>query len=165
MAFARAWPRRVAVASLQHAATVVASVSPPDLPETSTGVVKPLPEGRSGKAPARLKSGMAPARLKKRPQFLAVQRGEKRRGRLFLLEVLARGDDGPPRLGLTVTKKVGNAVTRNRVRRRLREAARIHAGGDMIAGSDYVIVGRRDVLDVPFAELGHELSRRIRGTR
>ena len=106
-----------------------------------------------------------PARLRRRAEFLAVRRGEKRRGRLFLLEVLARGDQGPPRVGFTVTKKVGNAVVRNRVRRRLKEAVRVHAAGDMQAGSDYVIVGREDVLAAPFGQLADELSRRIRDRR
>src|SRR5690606_28021349 len=56
-------------------------------------------------------SGMhAPGRLKKRTEFLAVRRGTKRRGPLFLLEVLERGDEGLPRFGITVTKKVGNSV-------------------------------------------------------
>ena len=100
-------------------------------------------------------------RLTKRAEFLAVRQGEKRRGRLFLLEVLDRGDAGEPRVGFTVTKKVGNAVTRNRIRRRLKEAVRTHAADDMADGNDYVIVGRRDVLDVPFGELKTELSRRI----
>ena len=85
-------------------------------------------------------------RLRKRSDFLAVRRGEKRRGRLFLLELLDRGDDAPPRVGFTVTKKTGNAVKRNRIRRRLREAMRVHAAGDMAAGNDYVIVGREEVL-------------------
>ncbi|EKF41179.1 ribonuclease P [Nitratireductor indicus C115] len=102
-----------------------------------------------------------PARLRKRAEFLAVRRGEKRRGRLFLLEVLDRGDEDAPRLGITVTKKVGNAVVRNRVRRRIKEACRIHAIHDMAAGRDYVIVARRAVLDAPFASLKDELSRRI----
>lgn len=110
-------------------------------------------------------TGVPPGRLKKRPEFLAVRRGEKRRGRLFLLEVLDRGDDKPARFGLTVTKKVGNAVTRNRIRRRLKEAARVRAGGDMKPGSDYVIVGRREVLAASFDDLARELSRRIRGAR
>lgn len=109
--------------------------------------------------------GQPPARLKNRAEFLAVRRGEKRRGPLFLLEVLERGDDAPARVGFTVTKKVGNAVVRNRVRRRLKEAVRIHAGGDMATGSDYVIVGRRDVLGVAFDDLVRELSRRMRGAR
>ncbi|MCR4265597.1 ribonuclease P protein component [Nitratireductor sp. ZSWI3] len=102
-----------------------------------------------------------PARLKKRADFLAVRRGEKRRGQLFLLEVLDRGDEDAPRLGITVTKKVGNAVVRNRIRRRLKEACRTHAAHDMAAGKDYVIVARRSVLDAPFASLKDELSRRI----
>lgn len=103
-------------------------------------------------------------RLKKRADFLAAQRGEKRRGRLFLLEVRNRGDAEAPRAGFTVTKKTGNSVVRNRIRRRLKEAVRVHAAGDMAAGKDYVMVGRREVLAVPFEALKAELSRRIRGT-
>jgi ribonuclease P protein component len=103
-----------------------------------------------------------PERLRKRAEFLAVRRGEKRRGRLFLLEVLERGDASPPRVGFTVTRKVGNAVVRNRIRRRLREAVRVTAPDDMRPGSDYVIVGREEVLAAPFAEIGAELSRRLR---
>jgi ribonuclease P protein component len=105
-----------------------------------------------------------PARLRKRPEFLAARAGEKRRGRLFLLEVLTRRDDGPARFGITVTRKSGNAVVRNRIRRRLREAVRVHAAGDMAAGSDYVIVGRPEILAVPFETLTAELSRRFRGS-
>ena len=98
-------------------------------------------------------------------EFLAVRRGEKRRGRFFLLEVLDRGDQDYARVGFTVTKKVGNAVVRNRIRRRLKEAVRVHAAGDMQRGNDYVIVGREDVLAAPFAEIKTELSRRLRKTR
>ena len=75
--------------------------------------------------------------------------------------MLDRGDQNPPRVGFTVTKKVGNAVVRNRVRRRLREAVRTHAAGDMLPGSDYVIVGREEVLTAPFSEITTELSRRL----
>ncbi len=109
--------------------------------------------------------GRPPARLGRRAEFLAVRGGEKRRGRLFLLEVLDRGDKDAPRVGYTVTKKAGNAVVRNRIRRRLREAVRLHAAADMAAGSDYVIVGRTELASAPFAEIAAELSRRIRGRR
>jgi ribonuclease P protein component len=102
-------------------------------------------------------------RLRKRAEFLAVRGGEKRRGPLFLLEVLDREDAGPPRLGITVTKKTGNAVQRNRIRRRLKEACRVHAAAEMKPGSDYVIVGRRELLDAPFDRIKDELARRIRG--
>ena len=104
-------------------------------------------------------------RLTRRAEFLAARGGEKRRGKLFLLEVRDRKDDGPPRLGITVTRKVGNAVVRNRIRRRIREAVRLYAGNDMAAGNDYVVVGRNDVLHAPFEALKRELSRRIRGAR
>ena len=79
--------------------------------------------------------------------------------------MLDRGDGKAPRVGYTVTKKVGNAVVRNRVRRRLKEAVRVHAAHDMATGNDYVIVGRDDVLSIPFDQLKAELSRRIRGAR
>jgi ribonuclease P protein component len=108
-------------------------------------------------------AGLPFARLRKRAEFLATRQGEKRRGRYFLLEVLDRGDEGPARAGITVTRKLGGAVTRNRIRRRLREALRTHAARDMAPGHDYVIVGRRDIIDAPFGALKAELSRRMSG--
>ena len=101
-------------------------------------------------------------RLKSRPQFLAVREGEKRRGSFFLLEMLDRKlADADPRVGFTVTKKHGNAVERNRMRRRLKEAVRLHAGFAMQPGHDYVVVARRDVLDASFQELAAELKLRV----
>jgi ribonuclease P protein component len=103
-------------------------------------------------------------RLKSRPQFLAVRNGEARRGRNFLLEVLDRKQpEEPPRVGFTVTKKHGNAVERNRMRRRLREAVRTSGGFAMQCGHDYVIVARREVLGISFAELTEQLAARIEG--
>jgi ribonuclease P protein component len=110
-------------------------------------------------------TGKPPQRLRKRAEFLAVRRGETRRGRLFLLEVLDRGEAGAARVGFTVTKKAGNAVQRNRIRRRLKEAVRLHAADDMGPGNDYVIVGRSEILSAPFGQLAAELTRRIRDKR
>ncbi|MBL8582753.1 MAG: ribonuclease P protein component [Rhizobiaceae bacterium] len=99
--------------------------------------------------------------MKKRADFLATRRGDKRRGPLFLVEALARPEATQTRVGFTVTKKVGNAVVRNRIRRRLKEAVRTHAADDMAPGHDYVIVGRVEVLTAPFDRLKAELSRRV----
>ncbi|MGH6862046.1 MAG: ribonuclease P protein component, partial [Phyllobacterium sp.] len=91
-----------------------------------------------------------------------VRNGEKRRGVYFLVEVKERDDrDGPPRVGFTVTRKNGNAVVRNRIKRRLREAVRVNVADDMASGTDYVIVARRDALNAPFADLTRELSKRV----
>jgi ribonuclease P protein component len=105
---------------------------------------------------------IAVGRLKSRPQFLAVRAGEKRRGGLFLLEVLDRKEpDAAARVGFTVTKKQGNSVERNRMRRRLKEAVRLDGGFAMQPGHDYVVVARRDVLRASFKELTAELKARV----
>lgn len=103
-----------------------------------------------------------PGRLKNRPDFLAVQKGNRLRGPFFLLETLDRGlADEAPRIGYTVTKKQGNAVERNRMRRRLREAVRHLAGVPFRPGHDYVVVARRDTLKAPFDRLVQALSERV----
>lgn len=104
----------------------------------------------------------AVGRLKSRPQFLFVREGERRKGPLFLLEVRDRQmPDEAPRVGFTVTKKQGNAVERNRMRRRLKEAVRLSAGFAMEPGHDYVVVARRDVLGASFEALQAGLKERI----
>jgi ribonuclease P protein component len=57
------------------------------------------------------------------------------------------------RLGFTTTRKLGNAVMRNRIRRRLREAARVVFSAQGKQGHDYVIIARPAALDRPFNEL------------
>lgn len=105
-------------------------------------------------------------RLKRRADFLAVQKGERRKGPLFLLEVRRRDDDDPTvRVGFTVTRRQGNAVERNRIRRRLREAMRLEGEHHVQPGCDYVLVGRRDVLDASFSRLTSTIKDRIEGRR
>ena len=64
-----------------------------------------------------------------------------------------RGDDDPARVGFTVSRRVGGAVERNRVRRRLKETVRLSAAAGFKSGSDYVVVGRQAALGMAFARL------------
>ena len=107
------------------------------------------------------RSAPKPGVMTKRAEFLAARKGRRLNGPYFFVETRDRGDGSGPRFGLTVTRKVGNAVERNRIKRRLREAIRLKAAADMADGIDYVVVARREVLDLPFAALTDELSRRI----
>ncbi|HVI36036.1 MAG TPA: ribonuclease P protein component, partial [Gaiellales bacterium] len=66
-------------------------------------------------------------------------------------------------VGITVTRKIGGAVVRNRARRRLREALRRVLPGPARAGHDYVVVARPGALSQPFVELVRELGSAIRG--
>lgn len=105
-------------------------------------------------------------RLTKRAEFLAVARGSRSARRAFVLQALGRSEaDTPPRAGFTVTKKVGNAVERNRIRRRLREVARLHGMALADPGTDYVLVGRREALSLPFAALVEDFASAIRQAR
>lgn len=101
-------------------------------------------------------------RLKKRTEFLAMRKGTKRRGKYFLLEVLKKDNNADtPRVGFTVTKRQGNAVKRNRIRRRLKEAVRLSTYKYMQAGHDYVLVGHKDLLDVSFDDIIYALEQRF----
>jgi ribonuclease P protein component len=92
-------------------------------------------------------------RLRQRADFLAVANGARANSAAFVVQSLDRNDDGPVRVGFTVTKKNGTATERNRIRRRLRELVK---QADVIAmrpHHDYVLVGRRAALTRDFATM------------
>jgi ribonuclease P protein component len=109
-------------------------------------------------------------RLKRRAEFLRVAaKGAKAPMPGLVLQALKRDDANPARLGFTVTKKVGNAVVRNRTKRRLREAARLllrdqERDGAALTGVDLVLIGRDGTRKRPFPALLDDLRRALKRT-
>jgi ribonuclease P protein component len=100
--------------------------------------------------------------LRKRADFLAANSGKRFPMPGFVLLVRDRKDDDPAmRAGFTVTKKIGNAVTRNRMKRRFRELARAVLPECGIAGADHVLIGRAGGVERDFATLRDELHRAL----
>jgi len=100
-------------------------------------------------------------RLRQRADFLAAAAGAKAPVSGFVLQALDRREDGPVRVGFTVSRKVGNSVERNRVRRRLREVVRLAPSASLHDGHDYVLIGRRAALALPFERLVEDFSRAL----
>lgn len=97
--------------------------------------------------------------IAKRADFLAANNGIRvaRPGFVLLVNPLAR-PDGLQRFGITVTKRIGNAVARNRMKRRLRALAREILPSQGIAGADHVLIGRENGIERDFALLRQELE-------
>jgi len=106
-----------------------------------------------------------PGRLKRRAEFLrAAAKGRKAAVGGVVLQALPRDDAAPARLGFTVTKKIGNAVTRNRTRRRLKEAARLLLQARPVAGVDLVLIGRESTRSRNFKALQGDLQKALERT-
>ncbi len=101
--------------------------------------------------------------MKTRPQFLAAARGARQAMPGLVVQSRDRGDGDPVvHVGFTCSKKVGNAVARNRAKRRLRAAARAVLPGLARPGWDYVLIGRAGATaDLPFDQLSGNLTRAI----
>jgi ribonuclease P protein component len=106
-------------------------------------------------------------RITRRPDYLAAAKGR----RFHTERLTAQGrlrDDGPPgglRVGFTVTKREGHATERNRIRRRLKVAAQIAAEqvgpAQRDKAADVVLIGRRDALAAPFAQLVEDVRQAL----
>jgi ribonuclease P protein component len=97
-------------------------------------------------------------RLRRRIDFRAAAAAIRANGSAFVLQARRRADEGEVRVGFTVSRQVGNAVQRNRVRRRLRALVRLAATGNLRAGHDYVLIGRRAALATPFGQMVQEFD-------
>ena len=105
--------------------------------------------------------------LKKRAEYLRVRNGARCATAVFVLEAKVRGDEArarppdEPRFGFTITRQVGKAVERNRIRRRLKAAVRDAGPGHARGEFDYVLIARRPALTSAFAALVSELVRAL----
>jgi len=130
-------------------------------------------------------AGAALERLRRRADFLRAAKGKRFHARGLTLQAAPRsigqeqlvngsardewagaGDippsfEPPPRFGFTITKRLGGAVRRNRIRRRLKEALRLLKPLPARRGYDYVIVARPEALGMSFRCLQSELMRAL----
>ena len=108
-------------------------------------------------------------RLRRRAEFQRAARGRRKALEAFTLQAVRReeGDKGPtgPRVGITVTRKIGNAVVRNRIRRRLKEALRAARHLEAEADHDYVLMARREALGRSFAALVEDVRQAFRAVK
>ncbi len=108
-------------------------------------------------APGAARIHSRPARLLRRQDFVRVQSGGRRFRRPHLVLLVDAGEHAAARVGYTISRKVGNSVVRNRVRRRLRELVRAQA--ELLAPHyDYVIIATPAAATADFATLRHEVS-------
>lgn len=97
-------------------------------------------------------------RIRHRSDFLAAAKGSRISAPAFTVQGRQRDDQGPARVGFTVSRKVGTATERNRVRRRLRELVRRMDAGAFQPHVDYVLIGRRTALSRTFAAMAADLA-------
>ncbi len=148
MASARAWPPKMAVKSLTPGVPVDGKSSALD--DTDVSVERSTLVG-----------------LQHRRDFLAAAKARKAVTDGFILQYRARRDDSDDiRVGFTASKKVGNAVIRNRAKRRMRALANglLPTCGE--AGCDYVLIARKNTtIDLPFDALSRDFLKAIERSR
>ncbi|HWH22743.1 MAG TPA: ribonuclease P protein component [Allosphingosinicella sp.] len=104
--------------------------------------------------------------MSRRSDFLAANKGRRAPMPGFVLLVRDRQDGDPTmRLGITVTKKIGGAVVRNRMKRRFRALAREILPEQGLEGADHVLIGRSGGIERPFELLSDEFGKALKKLR
>jgi ribonuclease P protein component len=124
------------------------------------------PQGAERAPRPRPQEAQRRATNRKRADFLAANAGKRAAMPGFVLLVRDRKDADPAmRVGFTVTKKIGGAVVRNRMKRRLRELAREIVPAKGFPGADHVMIGRAKGVERDFSLLRDELAGALDGLR
>lgn len=105
--------------------------------------------------------------IRKRPDFLAANRGKRFVTPSFVLLAHKRRDDHPVpadtiRYGITVTKKIGNAVARNRMKRRFRALLAELLPKYGIEGADHIMIGRKEAQERDFTVMRSDVAKALK---
>lgn len=96
-------------------------------------------------------------RVRRRQDFLTIQRkGRKSHSRNFVVLSMDQSPRRAPRFGFSVSRRVGNAVVRNRLKRRLRELCRLHRA-QFCVGRDFVVIAKPGAANLSYALIVEEL--------
>jgi ribonuclease P protein component len=104
-------------------------------------------------------------RIKKNKEFQQVfQKGKSFANRQFVVYILRKQDQETFRIGLSVSKKLGNAVTRNQIKRYIRQAF-LELKDEVRAGNDYVIIARKPAAEMGMQEIKKSLEHVLKVAR
>ncbi len=134
--------------------------TPPRLPPADVDASRSQRDSRPPRARSQEVVRLIP--IRRRADFLAANRSKRVPMPGFVLLVRAREDaDAAMRLGITVTKKIGNAVVRNRMKRRFRALGRELLPTLGVTGADHVLIGRESGVERDYGQLRDELVKAL----